>query len=46
MRVIKLRRMRWAGRAARMRQILNVYKISVGKPRVKKTWEGETKTRE
>jgi len=45
-RVIKSRRMRLAGRVARMRYIRNAYKISVGKPegkrpfgRVRRRWE-------
>jgi hypothetical protein len=36
MRVIESRRMRWAGRAARMGEMRNVYKILVRKPERKR----------
>jgi hypothetical protein len=32
-RMIKLRRMRWAGHVARMGEKRNVYRLSVGKPK-------------
>jgi hypothetical protein len=35
-RIIKLRRMRWAGHVARMGEKRNVYKILVGKPEGKR----------
>jgi hypothetical protein len=35
-RVIKSRRMRWAGHAARMREWRNAYRILVGKPEGKR----------
>jgi hypothetical protein len=35
-RVIKSRRMRWAGHVARMRETRNAYRILVGKPEGKK----------
>jgi hypothetical protein len=34
--MIKLRRMRWAGHVARMGEMINAYKILVGKPEGKK----------
>jgi len=36
-RVIKLRRMRWAGHVTRMEEIRYAYNISVGKPERKRT---------
>jgi hypothetical protein len=46
-RQIKLRRMRWAGKVARMREERKVYKVLVGKPEGKRPlgrprhgWEG------
>jgi hypothetical protein len=36
MRIIKARRMRWAGHVARMRERRNVYKLFVGKPERKR----------
>jgi hypothetical protein len=36
-RVIKTRRMRWKGHVARMEEMINVYKILVGKHEGKKT---------
>jgi PAS domain-containing protein len=41
-RVIKSRRMRWAGHAARMGERRNAYRILVGKPEGKRT-TGKTK---
>jgi hypothetical protein len=35
-RTIKSRRMRWAGHAARMEEMINLYKVSVGKPEWKR----------
>jgi hypothetical protein len=35
-RIIKLRRMRWAGHVARMREKRNVYRLLVGKPEGKR----------
>jgi hypothetical protein len=35
-RIIKLRRMRWAGHAAQMGEKRNVYRLLVGKPQGKK----------
>jgi hypothetical protein len=35
--MVKSRRMRWTGHAARMRKKRNAYKILVGKPEGKKT---------
>jgi hypothetical protein len=35
-RIIKLRRMRWAGHVARMRVKMNAYRILVGKPEGKR----------
>jgi hypothetical protein len=35
-RMIKLRRMRWAGHVARMRAKMNAYRILVGKPEAKR----------
>jgi hypothetical protein len=34
--VIKSRRMRWAGRVARMREMRNAYRILIGKPEAKR----------
>jgi hypothetical protein len=36
-RIIKSRRMRWAGHVARMREKRNVYRLLVGKPEGKET---------
>jgi hypothetical protein len=51
-RVIKSRRMRWAGHVARMVEKRNPYRISVGKPEGKsplggpgRRWEDNIKTR-
>jgi hypothetical protein len=38
-RQIKSRRMRWAGHGARMGEVRNVYRVLVGKPEVKRTFE-------
>jgi hypothetical protein len=38
-RVITSRRMRWAAHIARVGEMRNVYEISVGEPKWKKTWE-------
>ena len=38
MRVIKSRRMRWAGHVARMGEKRGAYRILVGKPEGKKPW--------
>jgi len=38
-RVIKSRRMRWAGQVARMGEDRGVYRILVGKPEVRRTLE-------
>jgi hypothetical protein len=35
--VTKSRRVRWAGHAARVGEMINVYRILVGKPEVKRT---------
>ena len=50
-RVIKLRRMRWAGHVARMRERRGVYRVLVGKPeeksplgRPRRRWENYIKT--
>jgi hypothetical protein len=40
-RIIKSRRMRWAGRVARMGEKRNVYRLLVGKPEVKNHWEDQ-----
>jgi len=49
-RVIKSRRMRWAGHIARMRKRRDVYRVLVGKPggkrqlgRPRRRWEGNIK---
>ena len=42
-RVVKSRRMRWAGHVARMRQGRGVHRVLVGKPEEKET-TGETQT--
>jgi hypothetical protein len=42
-RIIKSRRMRWAGHVARMGEKRNAYRILVGKPEAKET-TGKTKT--
>ena len=49
-RVVKLRRMRWAGHVARMGQVRGVYRILVGKPegkrplgRPRRRWEENIK---
>jgi hypothetical protein len=51
MRVIKSRRMRWAGHVLHMGEMRNVYKISAGKPertrplgRPRCRWEGNMRT--
>jgi hypothetical protein len=50
-RVIKSRRMRWAGHVANIRKMINVYKIFFGKPEGKRPpgrprhrWEGKNVT--
>jgi hypothetical protein len=40
-RVIKSRRMRWAGHVARMRERRNAYKILVGNPEGRSHWEDQ-----
>jgi len=49
-RVIKLRRMRWAGHVARMRERRGIYRVSMGKPegrrslgRPRRRWENNIK---
>ena len=49
-RVIKYRRMRWAGQVARMRERIGVYRVLVGKPkgnrplgRPRRRWEDNIK---
>ena len=39
MRVIKSRRMRWAGHVARMGEERGAYRVLVGKPEEKRPWE-------
>jgi hypothetical protein len=43
-RMIKSRRMRWAGHVARMGEKRNAYRILVGKPEGRKETIGKTKT--
>jgi hypothetical protein len=50
-RVIKSRRMRWAGHVARMREVRGVYRVLVGRPeskrplgRPRRRWEDNIKT--
>jgi hypothetical protein len=38
-RVIKSRRMRWAEHVARMREERDVYRVLVGRPKVRDHWE-------
>jgi hypothetical protein len=40
-RMIKSRRMRWAGQVARMGETMNAYRILVGKPEGKNHWEDQ-----
>jgi hypothetical protein len=40
-RMIKSRRMRWAGHVARMREKMNAYRISVGMPSERDHWEDQ-----
>jgi hypothetical protein len=40
-RVIKSRRMRWAGRVARMGEGRSVYRVFVGRPEGKRHWEDQ-----
>jgi hypothetical protein len=37
--VIKSRRMRWAGHVARMEEVRGVYKVLVGRPKGRDHWE-------
>ena len=41
-RVVKSRRMRWAGHVARMREGRGVYRVLVGKPKGRANWETQT----